>query len=148
MRDPKDGGKTRVARKIISKETRHFLTNPFLPITAHPLRRPRRCRNRFPRQAEDLGQVTADRGHDNVQRLDLLARAGSAALQGHGPDHAAGRCGAYWWLGGVGRGKQGQDCDEVRGGSHLRWRVRTESGSRAVDPIERCLFGCVYYVYI
>ena len=86
------------------------------PTTAHPLRRSRRRRNRFPGQAEDMGKVFADRGHDHVQRLDLLACAGSTAFQGHGPDYAAGRCCSHWRVGSFGSGKQGQDCDEVRGG--------------------------------
>jgi hypothetical protein len=74
-------------------------------LSAHPLRRPRSCRDSFPRQAEDLGEIAAYRGHDDVQRFDLFACAGSAALQGYGAYYAVGWCGADWWVGGVGRGE-------------------------------------------
>jgi hypothetical protein len=36
----------------------------FLP--AHPLRRPGSRRDSFPRQAENLGEIAADGGHDDV----------------------------------------------------------------------------------
>jgi hypothetical protein len=75
----------------------------------HALRRPDRRRNRLPRLPKSLDQKSARRRNDHVQRLNLHAGAGPAALQGHGPHHAVGRSGVDWRVGGVGCCVEGEE---------------------------------------
>jgi hypothetical protein len=51
----------------IPYQKENFPSNAILTLpSAHPLRRPGSRRDSFPRQAEDLGEIAADGGHDDV----------------------------------------------------------------------------------
>jgi hypothetical protein len=90
-----------VSQPARTSEAHHLVTRRIVLVssrpTAYPLRRPDLYRDR--RAAKHTRHGPLHGGHGYVQRVDIFAGVGPAAVQVPGAGHAVGGSVLDWWMG-------------------------------------------------